>query len=45
MGYIDGFRWKSCQMETGFLQYTMELLKEDYAPELEILNVDPSENR
>ena len=28
-----------CQMETGFLQYTMELLKKDYAPELEILNV------
>ena len=26
-------------METGFLQYTMELLKKDYAPELEILNV------
>ena len=26
-------------METGFLQYMVELLKEDYAKELEILKV------
>ena len=38
MGYIEDFM-EICQMETGFLQYTMELLKKDYAPELEILNV------
>ena len=27
-------------METGFLQYAMELLKKDYARELKILNVE-----
>lgn len=27
-------------METGFLQYAMKLLKEDYAKELEILKVE-----
>ena len=27
-------------METGFLQYVMELLKKDYARELKILNVE-----
>ena len=38
MGYIDDFM-EICQMETGFLQYTMELLKKDYAKELQILDV------
>lgn len=38
MGYIEDFM-EICQMETGFLQYTMELLKKDYAKELEILNI------
>ncbi|MCI5859191.1 MAG: aspartate--tRNA(Asn) ligase, partial [Blautia sp.] len=38
MGYIEDFM-EICQMETGFLQYTMELLKKDYATELEILKV------
>lgn len=36
MGYIDGFE-DIMAMETGFLQYTMELLKTSYAKELEIL--------
>ena len=30
MGYIDGFE-DIMAMETGFLQYTMELLKKEYA--------------
>lgn len=38
MGYIDGFE-EIMAMETGFLQYAMELLKKDYAKELEILKV------
>ena len=38
MGYIDGFE-DIMTMETGFLQYTMELLKKDYARELKILGV------
>ena len=39
MGYIDGFE-DIMGMETGFLQYAMELLKKDYARELKILNVE-----
>ena len=38
MGYIDSFE-EIMAMETGFLQYAMKLLKEDYAKELEILKV------
>ena len=38
MGYIDGFE-DVMAMETGFLQYMVELLKKDYAKELEILKV------
>ena len=38
MGYIDSFE-DIMAMETGFLQYTMELLKKDYAKELKILDV------
>ena len=38
MGYIDGFE-DIMAMETGFLQYMMELLKKDYAKELKILDV------
>ena len=38
MGYIDGFE-DIMAMETGFLQYTKELLKKDYAKELKMLNV------
>ncbi len=38
MGYIDGFE-DVMAMETGFLQYTMELLKRDYQKELEMLEV------
>lgn len=36
MGYIRGFE-DVMAMETGFLQYTMELLKQEYAKELEML--------
>ena len=39
MGYIDGFE-EIMAMETGFLQYTMALLKKDYGKELEILGVE-----
>lgn len=39
MGYIDSFE-DIMAMETGFLQYTMKLLKEEYADELKILNVE-----
>lgn len=39
MGYIDGFE-DVMAMETGFLQYTMELLRREYAKELEILDVE-----
>ena len=38
MGYIDGFE-DILGMETGFLQYAMELLKKDYAKELQILKI------
>ena len=38
MGYIDSFM-DICAMETGFLQYTMELLKKEYAKELKILGI------
>ena len=38
MGYIEGFE-DVMAMETGFLQYAMELLKRDYAKELSILDV------
>lgn len=39
MGYIDGFE-EIMAMETGFLQYAMELLKREYAKELSILKVE-----
>ena len=39
MGYIDGFE-DIMAMETGFLQYTMNLLKTAYAKELEILKIE-----
>lgn len=39
MGYIDSFE-DVMAMETGFLQYTMELLMREYKKELEILAVD-----
>lgn len=38
MGYIDGFE-DIMAMETGYLQYAMELLKKDYAQELKILDI------
>ncbi len=38
MGYIDGFE-DVMAMETGFLQYTMELLGREYQKELELLGV------
>lgn len=38
MGYIDGFE-DIMAMETGVLQYTMELLDREYKKELEILGV------
>ncbi|MDD3219118.1 MAG: aspartate--tRNA(Asn) ligase [Lachnospiraceae bacterium] len=38
MGYIDGFE-DIMGMETGFLQYTMELLKKDYAKEIKMLGM------
>ena len=39
MGYIDGFE-DIMAMETGFLQYTIELLKKEYTRELQILNIE-----
>ena len=39
VGYIDGFE-DIMAMETGFLQYTMKLLKEQYSKELEILKLE-----
>ena len=39
MGYIDGFE-DLMAMETGFLQYTMDLLQLDYSRELKILGVE-----
>lgn len=38
MGYIDGFE-DIMEMETGFLQYTFELLEREYKKELTMLNV------
>ena len=38
MGYIDGFE-DIMAMETGFLQYTMDLLAREYAKELSILKI------
>ena len=38
MGYIDGFE-DIMAMETGFLQYTMKLLSENYTEELRILGI------
>lgn len=38
MGYIDGFE-DIMAMETGFLQYMVDLLKKDYEKELKILGV------
>ena len=38
MGYIESFE-DIMAMETGFLQYMLRLLKEEYADELRILNV------
>ncbi len=39
MGYIDSFE-DVMAMETGFLKYTMELLKKDYKKELSMLGID-----
>ncbi len=39
MGYIDGFE-DIMGMETGFLQYTMGLLKQDYERELKLLEIE-----
>lgn len=38
MGYIDGFE-DVMEMETGFLQYTMDLLRREYDKELKLLGV------
>lgn len=38
MGYIDGFE-DVMAMETGFLQYTMRLLEQEYQKELDMLEV------
>lgn len=38
MGYLDGFE-DIMAMETGFLQYTMALLREEYKKELDLLEV------
>ena len=38
MGYIDSFL-DICEMETGFLQYTMKLLETKYEKELKILGI------
>lgn len=38
MGYIHSFM-DICEMETGFLQYMMELLEREYAKELKLLGV------
>mgnify|MGYP000556213945 FL=1 len=39
MGYIDSFE-EIMAMETGFLQYAMNLLKTEYAKEVQILKLD-----
>ncbi len=44
MGYIDSFE-DVMAMETGFLQYTMDLLNRDYEPELKMLGVELPEIR
>ena len=38
MGYIDSFQ-DIMEMETGFLQYTMQLMENEYAKELKLLGV------
>ena len=38
MGYIDSFQ-DIMEMETGFLQYTMDLLQKEYETELKLLDV------
>lgn len=38
MGYISGFE-DIMEMETGFLQYTMKLLEEEYGKELQMLGI------
>ena len=38
MGYIDGFE-DLMSMETGFLQYMLKLLKDDYQKELDLLKI------
>lgn len=42
MGFIDSFT-DIMNMETGVLQYIMQLLKDEYAPEIELLKVDVPE--
>lgn len=42
MGFIDDFT-DIMNMETGVLKYIMELLKKEYAPEIELLKVDVPE--
>ncbi len=42
MGYIDSFE-DIMQMETGFIKYTMDLLKKDYAREIKMLGIDVPE--
>lgn len=42
MGFIDSFT-DIMNMETGVLKYIMELLKKEYAPEIELLKVDVPE--
>lgn len=39
MGYIESFQ-DIMEMETGFLQYTVKLLKDEYAKELNLLGVE-----
>lgn len=39
MGYIDGFE-DIMAMETGYLQYAMELLEKEYKKELDILGIE-----
>lgn len=39
MGYIDSFE-EIMEMETGFLQYAMTLLKKEYDKELSLLNIE-----
>ena len=38
MGYIHSFL-DICAMETGFLQYTMNLLEKEYSKELKLLDI------